>query len=203
MLLQSIHFTIFEMMKPLDRKTEIVNSAAKLFKEKGYSAVTMRNIAQDLDIKAASLYNHIKSKQEILVLIIIEIAEEFTTKINEIVVSEISTLQKLEKVIELHINITLRNPDALACLNNDWMHLTDSELVYFIKMREDYEENFRNIIKSGITSNEFKNLNPEIIIFSMLSTLRTLYLWYGKRKGFTEASLKRDLSQVLLKGIVD
>jgi AcrR family transcriptional regulator len=190
-------------MKPLDRKTEIVNSAAKLFKEKGYSAVTMRDIAQDLDIKAASLYNHIKSKQEILVLIVIEIAEEFTNRINEIVVSEISIIQKLEKVIELHINITLRNPDALACLNNDWMHLTDNELVYFIKMREDYEENFRNIIKSGITSNEIKNLNPEVIIFSMLSTLRTLYLWYGKKKGFTETSLKRDLSQVLLKGIVD
>ncbi len=203
MLLSSIQFTIFEPMKPLDRKTEIVNSAAKLFKEKGYSAVTMRDIAQDLDIKAASLYNHIKSKQEILVLIVIEIAEEFTNRINEIVVSEISIIQKLEKVIELHINITLRNPDALACLNNDWMHLTDNELVYFIKMREDYEENFRNIIKSGITSNEIKNLNPEVIIFSMLSTLRTLYLWYGKKKGFTETSLKRDLSQVLLKGIVD
>ena len=58
-------------MKITDRKTEIISVAAKLFKEKGYSAVTMRDIAQAMDIKAASLYNHIKSKQEILVLIII------------------------------------------------------------------------------------------------------------------------------------
>ena len=203
MLLQSIHFTIFEKMKPIDRKTEIINCAAKLFKEKGYSAVTMRDIAQALDIKAASLYNHIKSKQEILVLIIIEIAEEFTNTINEIVVSEITTIQKLEKVIQLHIDITIRNPDALACLNNDWMHLTDEELTYFVKMREDYEENFRNIIKAGITSNEIKNLNSEIIIFSMLSTLRTLYLWYGKKKDFTETMLKRNMKEVLLKGIVN
>jgi len=36
----------------------------------------------------------------------------------------------------------------------------------------------------------------------MLSTLRTLYLWYGKKKGFTEASLKSDMKEVLLKGIV-
>ena len=61
-------------MKITDRKTEIRNVSATLFKEKGYSAVTMRDIAQAMDIKAASLYNHIKSKQEILVLIIIEIA---------------------------------------------------------------------------------------------------------------------------------
>lgn len=189
-------------MKPLDRKTEIINCAAKLFKEKGYSAVTMRDIAQALDIKAASLYNHIKSKQEILVLIVVEIAEEFTTTINEIVLSETTTIQKLEKVIQLHIDITIRNPDALACLNNDWMHLTDEELAYFIKMREDYEENFSNIIKSGIASNEIKNLNPEVIIFSMLSTLRTLYLWFGKKKGFTETSLKNNMAEVLLNGIV-
>ncbi|MFT5755120.1 MAG: AcrR family transcriptional regulator [Flavobacterium sp.] len=189
-------------MKLIDRKTEIINCAAKLFKEKGYSAVTMRDIAQALDIKAASLYNHIKSKQEILVLIVVDIAEEFTNTINEIVLSESTAIQKLEKVIQLHIDITIRNPEALACLNNDWMHLTDKELSYFIKMREDYEENFRNIIKSGIASNEIKNLNSEVIIFSILSTLRTLYLWYGKKKGFTETSLKNYMSEVLLNGIV-
>lgn len=203
MLRHSIHFTIFEGMKPLDRKSEIINCAAKLFKEKGYSAVTMRDIAQALDIKAASLYNHIKSKQEILVLIVIDIAEEFTTNINKIVLSDVSTIQKLEKVIQLHIDITVRNPDALACLNNDWMHLTDAELTYFIQMREDYEENFRNIITSGIASNEIKNLNAEVIIFSILSTLRTMYLWYGKNKDFTEKSLKINMKQVLLNGIVN
>lgn len=189
-------------MKIVDRKSEIINIAAKLFKEKGYSAVTMRDIAQALDIKAASLYNHIKSKQEILVLIILEIAEEFTNRINEIAFSDLNTIQKIEKVIELHIDITVRNPDALACLNNDWMHLTDEELTYFIKMREDYEETFRNLINSGIQSNEIKNVNPEVIIFSILSTLRTLYVWYGKKKRLTESSLKKDMAEVLLKGII-
>lgn len=202
MLPQSIQFTIFEPMKPIDRKTEIINCAAKLFKEKGYSAVTMRDIAQALDIKAASLYNHIKSKQEILVLIVIEIAEEFTNRINCIAISDLKTIEKIENVIDLHIDITIRNPEALACLNNDWMHLTDDELTYFIKMREDYEETFRNLIKSGIQSNEIKNLNPEVLIFSILSTLRTLYLWYGKKKPLTEASLKKSMAEVLLKGIV-
>lgn len=189
-------------MKLSDRKTEIINCAAKLFKEKGYSAVTMRDIAQAMNIKAASLYNHIKSKQEILVLIVIDIAEEFTSVMNKIVSSEITTIQKIEKVIQLHIDITLQNSDALACLNNDWMHLTDDELVYFVKMREEYEENFRSIIKKGIENKEIKNLNSEVIIFSMLSTLRTLYLWYGKKKELNEILLRSHMSEALLKGIV-
>ena len=189
-------------MKPLDRKTEIVTIAAQLFKQKGYSAVTMRDIAQAMNIKAASLYNHIKSKQEILILIIIEMAEEFTTTILQIVDSNETTIQKLEKVIQLHIDITLRNSDALACLNNDWMHLADAELTYFIKMREEYEEHFRSIIKQGIANNEIKKLNVEVIIFSTLSTLRTLYLWYGKKKNINENVLKSNMIEVLLKGII-
>jgi len=189
-------------MKPIDRKTEIINVAAKLFKEKGYSAVTMRDIAQAMDIKAASLYNHIKSKQEILVLIVIEIAEEFTNVMNEIVNSDISAIKKIEHVIQLHIDITLRNADALACLNNDWMHLTANDLVYFIKMREVYEDNFRITIQKGIADGEIKNLNIEVIIFSTLSTLRTLYLWYGKKKSPNPQVLKSNMIEVLLKGII-
>lgn len=189
-------------MKIIDRKTEIINVAAKLFKERGYSAITMRDIAQAMDIKAASLYNHIKSKQEILVLIIIEIAEEFTAVMNEIVISEVSSIEKIKKVIHLHIDITLRNPDALACLNNDWMHLEDKDLKYFLKMRTDYEENFRKIVKQGIASDQIKSFNQEVIIFSTLSTLRTLYLWYNQAKSLNEKVLKNDLEKVLLKGII-
>ncbi len=189
-------------MKISDRKIEIITVAAKLFKEKGYSAVTMRDIAQAMDIKAASLYNHIKSKQEILVLIIIEIAEEFTRTMDEVVSSEESTIKKIEKIIQLHIDITLLDANALACLNNDWMHLADEQLIYFVKMREDYEEKFRAIIKKGIADGEIKNLNLEVIIFSTLSTLRTLYLWYGKKKSPDPIVLKSNMIQVLLKGIM-
>jgi AcrR family transcriptional regulator len=185
-----------------DRKTEIVNISATLFKEKGYSAVTMRDIAQAMNIKAASLYNHIKSKQEILELMIIAIAEEYTHTITEIVSSDDNAVQKLENVIQLHVDITVRNPDALASLNNDWMHLPDESLRYFLAMREEYEEKFRYIIKKGIADGEIRRLNQEVIIFSMLSTLRTLYLWYGRKKDFSEKILKASLRQILIDGIV-
>ncbi len=189
-------------MKISDRKAEIISVAAKLFKEKGYSAVTMRDIAHAMNIKAASLYNHIQSKQEILVLIVIAIAQEFTRTMNEVVHSNESTILKIERIIQLHIDITLVDANTLACLNNDWMHLANEELSDFIKMREDYEHNFRLIIKKGIDAGEIKDLNHDVIVFSILSTLRTLYLWYGKKKSPAPVVLKSNMIQVLLKGIV-
>jgi len=190
-------------MKITDRKLEIITIAAQLFKEKGYSAVTMRDIAQAMNIKAASLYNHIKSKQEILVLIIIEIAEEFTNVMNEIVNSNDLVLTKIERVIQLHIDITLRNADALACLNNDWMHLTDDELQYFVRMREEYEANFRKIISEGVLTGELKNCNQEVVVFSILSTLRTMYLWYNKTKDLDAQTLQNTIATVFLNGVAN
>jgi AcrR family transcriptional regulator len=190
-------------MKITDRKLEIITIAAQLFKEKGYSAVTMRDIAQAMNIKAASLYNHIKSKQEILVLIVIEIAEEFTNVMNEIVNSNDLVLTKIERVIQLHIDITLRNADALACLNNDWMHLTDDQLQYFVKMRTEYEANFRKIISEGVLAGELKKCNQEVVVFSILSSLRTMYLWYNKTKDLDAQTLQNTIATVFLKGVAN
>ncbi|MEO8933558.1 MAG: helix-turn-helix domain-containing protein, partial [Xanthomarina sp.] len=112
-------------MKQESRKNEIINTAAKLFKEKGYSAVTMRDIATVMGMKAASLYNHISSKQEILIEIIISLAEEFTYGMEKIRTSNKSCIDKLEEIVELHISITSQNTYGMASLNNDWMHLEE------------------------------------------------------------------------------
>ncbi|WP_103863474.1 TetR/AcrR family transcriptional regulator [Aquimarina sp. I32.4] len=189
-------------MKSESRKQEIINAASVLFKEKGYSAVTMRDLAKTMGIKAASLYNHIQSKQEILSTIIIELAEEFIAGMDKIVVSDHTTVQKLENIIDLHIDVTLRNADGLASLNSDWMHLEEENLQYFEKMRLEYEDNFREIVRKGVANGEIKSYNIEIMVFSTLSTLRTLYLWYPKQQNIDANILKKDMISVLLKGVV-
>lgn len=188
-------------MKPT-RKQEIINIASRLFKERGYNAVSMRDIAQALDIKAASLYNHISGKQEILSTLIVEVAEQFTSEMSQIISAQLSPLKKIEKVIEVHIDITVNYSENIATLNNDWMHLEGEALKNVIKMREDYEENFRSIIKQGIQEGEIKRQHPEVILFSILSTLRTLYLWNEKRGKMDVNVLKKDMVSVLISGVV-
>lgn len=184
------------------RKDEIVRTASSLFKEKGYSAVSMRDIANEMGIKAASLYNHISGKQEILSTLVLDLARKFTEGMEEVVASDARAVDKIKAVIEMHIDITVEHSEALASLNNDWMHLENEDLENFINMRENYEENFRNIIKKGIEAGEFRPRHPEVILFSMLSTLRTLYLWYQKRGKLDVNILKKDMVDVMLNGVV-
>ena len=117
------------------RKEEIIKTAAKLFKEKGYSAVTMRDLAAAMGIKAASLYNHITSQQEILKAIIVSLAQEFTHEMTIIKASDLGAIEKLKLIVALHVEITVKNTYGMACLNNDWMHL-EEQLEHYLQLRK-------------------------------------------------------------------
>jgi AcrR family transcriptional regulator len=182
------------------RKEEIVRVAAKLFKKKGYSAVTMRDIASEMGIKAASLYNHITSKQDILDVIIISLAEAFTEGMQQIRSSEENCVGKLKQIIELHVRLSSQNIYGMASLNNDWMHLKEKR-DYFKRLRVNYEDDFIDILKKGIASGEILDAKPEIMMFSILTTLRSLYIWIPKKEDLDLEELIGTLSKILVKGV--
>lgn len=188
-------------MKPETRKDEIINTAAKLFRERGYSAVTMRDLAKAMGIKAASLYNHIDSKQDILKEIIISLAEEFIDGMKLIKAFQGNSIEKLKQIIKLHVDITARNTFGMASLNNDWMHLEEKSLEYFLQLRLNFENDFRNILIEGIRVNEIVDSNVDVTLFSMHSTLRSLYLWFPKKEDLDPKELANILSNVLIHGV--
>lgn len=106
------------------------------------------------------------------------------------------------QLIEQQIDITLHHSVAMAAVNNDWMHLEGENLRKFENMRRQYEENFRTIIMEGIERKEFSPAHPEVILFSILSTLRNLHLWHEKRGKLDVNVLKRDMVKILVNGII-
>ncbi|SCY23200.1 transcriptional regulator, TetR family [Nonlabens sp. Hel1_33_55] len=183
------------------RKKQIVRTAAQLFKARGYSAVTMRDLAAAMDIKAASLYNHISGKQEILEQLILEVARKFTAGMDAVKTDGGTAFAKAEKLIALHIKIAVENTDALAVLNTDWMHLEGAAYEEYIASRKKYELDFKQILHEGINSGEFKNLSVETMLFNLLSTLRSIYLWIPKKSATEVADLKKELPNILLTGL--
>lgn len=184
----------------LTRKQEICITAARLFKQKGYSAVTMRDIAAKVGIKAASLYNHISSKEEILNEVILVIAHEFTSGIEEIRFSNQDVSVKLEAVVSQHVHLTMTHPYGMASLNNDWMHLGKGTQRY-LDLRDTYEMHFRAILIEGKKAGGLKDIDEEVILFFILGSLRNLYQWVPKKNNLDKDKLITSLCQTLLRGI--
>ncbi len=187
----------------MTRRDEIIKQAGHLFSLKGYSAVSMRDIAKAVDIKAASLYNHLPSKQAILEAIVLNLANTFVNHIHDVNQNpSFSTRQKLSEIIQQHIDLSLQQPESVAVLNTEWIHLNGEALDKFKAKRFTYEQELREIIKNGIQEQSITKRDPEVILFSILSTLRTLNLWVAKRKHLTVEDLKADLETILLYGII-
>ena len=78
------------------RKEQIAEKATGLFQERGYAATSMRDLAQAMGSEAASLYSHIKSKEEILQKICFRMAGEFFNGWEEVALENNSQAEKMK-----------------------------------------------------------------------------------------------------------
>lgn len=189
------------------RQKEILAKSARLFRKKGYAATSIRNIADEVGMQSASLYNHIKSKQEILQSLLLPIAKIYVTSIDQIMDSNISAIEKLEQIIRDQITITIENPDAVSLVPDQWVFLENDEeeknygYDEYIQLRNHYEKSFIAIFQAAIEEGSLKSVHIEIACFSILSTLRRLYSWYARHRTIDKVILEKELIMNLLGGL--
>jgi AcrR family transcriptional regulator len=187
--------------KSINRREEILEKAAKLFRKTGYAATTMRMIATATGMEAASLYNHISSKQELLEELLFSVAEEFTGGMDRAEKLNASPLQKLEFLVDLHIDLTLRWPDRIALVTGDWVHLEEPRLSEYTALRTDYEQRFRKLIQVGKDQGILQQINSDLSLFSILSSLHWMYSWLGRHPEIETSLIRKELKQCLLGGL--
>lgn len=189
-------------MAEVNKRAQIKNEAARLFRKKGYRATSMQDIADALGIKAASLYNHIKSKQEILHELLINIADAFTAGMTDIQDSGLNNIEKLEELITLHVDLTFRYKDSIALITGEWVHLEEDVLKDYLEKRNNYEKAFKDILKKCKEEKLIEeNTDLDIALFSILSSLHWLYNWHNKNSAVSKIELARQLKSILLRGI--
>lgn len=184
-----------------NRRAQIVQTAARLFREKGYVDVTMRDLANELDIRASSLYNHIASKDTILSDIVMGLARDFTTHIHRAKEGEGSAIEKLKAIIAMHVDTTYSNSDFLACMNKEWKYLNTRDKKEYVRLRTAYEDDFFAILKEGMESGEIYRRSYRITGNSILSILRTFYHWYDSIPDLSKEEVKETLYKNLILGI--
>ena len=67
--------------KETSRSSEILEVASRLFYENGYGHVGMRLIADSVGVRAATLYHHFKSKDDMLFQIALGVTQTFIERI--------------------------------------------------------------------------------------------------------------------------
>ena len=188
-------------MKKNSKKDQIFIAGAVLFNQKGYAATSMRELATQVNLEVSSLYSHIKSKEEILQKICFEIANQFTEGIEKIYGNTQNPKKKLKEIIGLHVKIIINSSIDFKVYDNEHIHLSEPFLSDFLNIRRSYEKKCISIIKEGIKTGDFIDIDPVFMMKTIYNSMTWVYEWYQPNKGITTKSINKEMYKLIVNGV--
>jgi AcrR family transcriptional regulator len=189
-------------MKDLNnRKAQIISTSALLFQQKGYDACSVRDIANELNMEAASLYHHFKSKEEILSIICFEMANKLIAAMDETNDIYFNAEQKLRMAIEQHVGIIVNDLSKSAVFLFEWKRLNEPFLTEFKTLRNHYENGFKQIITEGIQEDVFDDVDSKFAVLSVLSSVNWIIEWYKPTGNMQPKEIAKKMSDFVLGGL--
>lgn len=194
----------------LDRAGEtrkrILDAAAKLFRESGYAAVSLRSIADAADMKAGSVYYHFKSKEEI-VLEVLDLGIERVHSAVDGVFSARDSFHSVSSLIEgaitAHLKTLLEHTDYTSANVRIYGQVPESIRIDALTVRRRYETLWDSILDYAAEKQVLKDsVNPRLFRLMLIGTLNATLEWFDPEKGSVD-DLARSYSAILLNGIME
>lgn len=187
--------------KKASKKELIILRASAMFREKGFPATSMRDLADVVGIEAASLYNHIQSKLEILQNIINRTANDCNIHLDSLETTRLTSIQKIESIIRFHVQMMIGRFDDYTVMINEWIHLSEPYYTDFIIQRRNYVQQLEHVIQQGIDKKEIKPVLPYIAVLTILSSVRGLEFWHRSKKKVSPQKLEDNMVTFLIEGL--
>lgn len=183
------------------KKDLILEKAATMFRQKGFAATSMRDLAETVGIEAASLYNHIRSKNEILEAICFDVANRFNTNMADIESGQQNSIWKIETLLRFHIRQMTEKYEEVYVSDREWKHLEEPYLSNFQNQRRSYRKKFASIIQQGIQKNEIKNIDAPTAVLIMLHAVSGIESWHRSKEKINASELEDNMVMIMIDGL--
>jgi len=211
-MLTNVSFNIFAKhqrlqmakIKPADQtsKRDIIYAvAAQLFREKGFRATSMRELAAKVGIEAASLYNHIQGKNDLLNGICFKIATTFIRKMEEVESEDCPMIEKIERLLRFHVYEMVNNYEDVYVSDREWRNMEEPELTKYREMRRSYRKRFAAIVEKGISRGEIKRVDANTTVMIFLNAISAVDQWHRIVHKVNSTELENVMVSVLIEGL--
>ena len=131
-------------------------AALSLFARKGYAAVSMRQLAGEVDMQASALYNYWPTKQDLLVDLLNLHMSDLLTAWRKEAPARDDPARELDCFVRFHIRYHIRRPDEVFVAYMELRALEPDHFRTQEKLRRRYEEFLRDILRRGQTGGVFQ-----------------------------------------------
>lgn len=174
---------------PEERRREIIETSKRLFIEKGYEETQIKDIVSEIGVAQGLFYYYFKSKDEVFEIIASEYADAIIKRVEELLVSKLSTKDKLFRIFDVFLD----KAESENVLFNEIQFVGGG--VIHEKVLNDLGRKLlpiiNKIVEEAIMRSEFQCQYPlqtsQILIYGLLSLLQELE--YDKRIDFLKNNL--------------
>ncbi len=177
-------------------------TAAQLFRDRGYDATSVSDVARALGMTKAGLYHHFESKEALL----FEIMMYGLERVRDEVIVPVRTVrdpeERLRQLIVRHARIATRGQGAIA-------HLGDEIRALPTPSRRQVEQRMRiyfDLIRDTLTelkrAGRLRDVDPTVAAFSLIGMILWLPRWFRVGGRLDQASVANDLASFALGGLL-
>ena len=181
-------------------KPKISEIALHLFAERGYAAVSMRQIASKVGLQAGALYNYFPDKQTILADLLINHMENLLQTWHKQKLPQ-KPDKLLEFFVDFHIEYHLNRPEEVFIAYMELRNLNPDSFQKIEKLRNKYERILSEILTVGVNKNLFSCGNTKVTSLAIIGMLKEVHTWYKKGGKISVPEMKSIYREIVLKAV--
>ncbi len=182
------------------RRTEILHSALRAFRARGYHATTLEDIAAQLGIRSAALYHYFPDKDAILYACHREGLAEVAKVLADARGHYTTAPDRLHYAIREHVRVMTDTLEG-SSLAFEVSALSPPHQAEVIGARDRYERALRDIVAQGIAAGDFAAVDPKIPVFAILGAINWIAHWFRPEGSFHAAELGPRFAEQLVGGL--
>jgi TetR/AcrR family transcriptional regulator, cholesterol catabolism regulator len=184
----------------MSRET-ILESAAQVFRQKGFHGASMADIAGAVQLQKASLYHHFSSKQEILLELLNRALEMVTDSLVAVEALDMPPDEKLRLAMRTYLQTLSEQGDLVSVLLFEYRSLAPEFYARHIPNRDRFEKLWRDLIQQGIDSGVFRCENVPMAVRSLLGVMNWTITWYRADGALSVEQISDQHANIFLNGI--
>jgi len=153
--------------------------ALTLFAKQGFQATTLRQIAARVGLQVGSLYNHIKSKGdllfEIMDAVLLDLLEE-QRAVPETPDADV----RLSALIHNHVRFHGERADEVFVGNSELRSLTTLQRGRIVTLRREYEQLFQTVLEQGVQQDTFQQMDAQTVAFGIIAMATSVSIWFSR-----------------------
>lgn len=188
------------------KRDELIRSAATIFKEKGYKATTLNDIAQHAGLDRATVYYYVGSKEEFLREGIKAFAEYNIEDLERIMEMEVDPREKIRRLIErLLVSYDENYPYAHVYLQEEMHQVADKHTAWakeMVRHTRRFEKAVMELISQGIEQGSFRSDVPiGLAANAIFGMVNWTHRWYKPSSKQTPQQVADTFVKIFLQGM--